>query len=122
MRKFVIQILTDKIDVDVISEILGQENSYQGEKSNGIWTCDFKHEPGAIDAIYNLFNSAYPELNNHEITKEDITLWYYVESDNKQINMEFSHEELELVAKLGLTLCISAWDKDGTISMDDLTG
>jgi len=63
-----------------------------------------------IDVFYKSLNGKFDKLKSIGIRKEDITIWYYYEYD-QQCNMEFSPKDLSKLSELGITFCISCWEK-----------
>ena len=63
-----------------------------------------------IDIFYKSLKGKFEILESVGIKKEDITIWYYYEYE-QQCNMEFSPKNLAKLGELGITFCISCWEK-----------
>ncbi len=70
----------------------------------------------ALDFLLDILNNKIPELEKIGIESRDITLWYLYEYDG-QCNLEFRPEELKKLSDLGISLCISCWEKNTSITI-----
>lgn len=109
MINYLIRIDTNKItEVSNITGIKPTDVKYGWEIESNENQESFLSFLEKISKISKILEKHYSVL---EITKNDITLWYYYEYGN-QCNMEFDKTEIELIQKLGITLCISCWSSE----------
>ena len=73
----------------------------------------------AINNILNLLEGKMDLLKEAGVQEDDISMWFLYEYEN-QCNMEFLPKDLKRIGKLGITLCISCWEKDSSIVFDSL--
>jgi hypothetical protein len=64
----------------------------------------------SIDYLLSLLEQKIDVLRIIGISNEDISLWYLYEYD-QQCNIEFDSIALKRMGNLGITLCISCWQK-----------
>jgi hypothetical protein len=72
----------------------------------------------AITHFLNLIEKNKHELSELGIKNDDITVWYLYEYE-QQCNMEFGPEMLKKMGDLGITFCISCWEKGSTLTLFD---
>lgn len=109
--KLEIEVLRNE-DIDTLENIIGLKGdvldftqwSYELEINIADDWVDF------ISLFYNALNGKFSKLKKIGITKEDITIWFYYEYI-QQCNIEFNPSDLKKLASLGVTLCISCWEK-----------
>ena len=65
---------------------------------------------GGIEKILAKLEQNLDKIKHFNISVEDISFWYFYEYSN-QCNMEFSPIQLKLIGNLGITFCISCWEK-----------
>ena len=65
----------------------------------------------------NMISSNLGELKEIGVNREDITIWKLYEYVD-QCNMEFSPEQLSTIGSLGITFCISCWQKGSKIILE----
>lgn len=75
------------------------------EKRN-FWEINLNSIKDACD-ILSKKNSLLEDIG---IKKESITFWLLYEYDN-ECNLEFDTKELTILSSLGITFCISCWQK-----------
>lgn len=73
----------------------------------------------AISYILNLLEGKIELLKEAGVEEDDISIWFLYEYEN-QCNMEFLPGDLKRIGALGITLCISCWEKDSSIVFDSL--
>lgn len=73
----------------------------------------------AVSYISKLLTRKIELLEDIGITRDDISIWFLYEYEG-ECNMEFNHEDLKKVSDLGISLCISCWEKNSTITFDDI--
>ena len=64
----------------------------------------------AVDVLLSLLEGKTNALKSIGVFIEDISMWYLYEYTD-QCNMEFNSNELKRIGELGITLCISCWEK-----------
>ncbi|HRG39423.1 MAG TPA: hypothetical protein PK289_12900 [Bacteroidia bacterium] len=64
----------------------------------------------AIEFLLGLLENNYSTLIRGGIYGENISLWFLYEYD-QQCNMEFNPDHLKRLGTLGITLCVSCWQK-----------
>ena len=89
---------------------------YQIEVDKQQWRCEIKRTEDSecfdfISFFSSMLKDNFKNLRTFGIKKEDITIWLLYEYD-QQCNMEFSKHQLKKLASLGITFCISCWQKD----------
>lgn len=65
----------------------------------------------AIDYFLNLLRDKAAQLEQIGVSCDSTTIWYLYEYEG-QCNMEFHPIDLKRMGDLGITLCISCWEKD----------
>ena len=109
---YVLKIESDSIDTHGISSILGIEPI----SSNNIWELSIdennKLHASAVNYFIELLDSKMQKLPPHT----DVSLWYLYEYEN-QCNIEFPSVELKKLGELGVTLCISCWEKHSNVDL-----
>ncbi|NCI45794.1 hypothetical protein [Sediminibacterium soli] len=87
---------------------------FKKQTLNSVWQYEITEEENdftnAIEILTNQIEDNLNALRKLDIEIDDVSLWYLYEYDG-QCNMEFSPAELSAISKLGLTLCISCWEK-----------
>jgi len=110
---FTLQIcVSSENDISFLENILGLQGTEMDE-TQWKYTIEVGVEDDWIDFVdvfYKSLNGKFEILESIGVKKGDITIWYYYEYD-QQCNMEFSPENLSKLAELGITLCISCWEK-----------
>lgn len=74
----------------------------------------------AVSFISKLLTGKMEFLEDIGITRDDISIWFLYEYEG-ECNMEFNPEDLKKVGDLGISLCISCWEKNSTITLDDIS-
>jgi len=69
-----------------------------------------------INVFLDLLETKYNLLEELNIQRSDITLWFLYEYD-QQCNMEFDPVRLKRLGDNGITLCISCWDSGNEYKM-----
>jgi hypothetical protein len=113
-RTFAIRINASSNTFESISEIF---NHYP-TRTQADWELaledDSEISPNVFEYLVEVLNSNLPLLATLNITKADISLWYFYEYEG-QCNMEFDTQILKRLGDLGVVFCISCWKKDDMI-------
>ena len=64
-----------------------------------------------IDQFSALLNAKQKQLEVIGISNNMISIWYNYEYDG-QCNIEFNANELKILGELGISFCISCWEKN----------
>lgn len=75
---------------------------------------DSEVSPNVFEYLIEALNSNLPRLANINISKADISFWYFYEYE-EQCNMEFDTQILKKLGDLGVVFCISCWKKGDMI-------
>jgi len=101
----IIRILTNKEKYIEINKIF---NLTKNVNDINFWEIEVPEN--SIKIAYDILIEKIKLLERIDITKNDVSLWFLYEYEN-QCNMEFTTHEINLIGKLGITLCISCWEK-----------
>lgn len=63
-----------------------------------------------VDQFSTLLKVKNEQLEKNNISKDMISIWFNYEYD-KQCNIEFNANELKVLGELGISFCISCWEK-----------
>lgn len=109
-----------KLQIDILKkEDISKLEEIICLKGNGInenqWSYEIEIEENDewVDFIFVFYKALYGkfrDLQKLNISKEDITIWFY-HAYKQQCNIEFNAIELKKLGSLGVALCISCWEK-----------
>lgn len=106
-----LRISSDEIQKVGIEAILGISN---GDQDFSWWQMIIEEDEalynGVLPHFLSLMELHIDELRGIGISSDMITIWYLYAYEN-QCNMEFDPEFTLRLGKLGITLCISCWEK-----------
>ena len=106
--------LPGDVQVDDVSTVLGLHAIDPISEDGSLWMVeDEQPESGWIDFIGRYcesIRSGLSELQNLGIGANDISICMLYEYD-QQCDMEFNPDELKAMGELGITFCISCWEK-----------
>jgi hypothetical protein len=101
----------DSAQTELINQILGVESN-SDFPYNWEYIIERNEDEPYVDFMsiyYSILDGKLKDLLSVGIEIDDISIWYLYEYDY-QCNMEFTPQQLSLLSKLGVTLCISCWD------------
>ncbi len=93
-----------------VESILGESNDEPAIGWGLVIEEDSTNFIKALDIFIELIGENLYELREIGISMESVTFWYMYEYE-QQCNMEFSPHITKRMGELGVTLCISCWEK-----------
>lgn len=101
-----------KNNIQNVNKIMGIKSH---DSFSNLWTLDIeateeKSYWDVLETYIDLISTKFKELSSENIEKEDITVWLICEY-TEQCNLEFNPSILETIGNLGITLCISCYQK-----------
>ena len=105
-----LQIQCDVEGKAMVESILGKSNDSPELDWGFIIEEDSPDFVNALDLFIELITQNRSLLEGIGVAAGSITFWYMYEYD-QQCNMEFSPNITKQIGELGITLCISCWEK-----------
>jgi hypothetical protein len=106
-----IQIVSEDWQYEILDSIFGTSNldktvfwNYPIEENDANYI-------NGLSYLVSLLEAKLLDVIKLGIKPVDISIWYLYEYD-QQCNMEFDASELKRMGDLGVTLCISCWQKE----------
>ncbi len=101
-----------KENIQSVNQIMGIKSH---AKYSNVWVLDIQTSKkksywDVLNTFIDLIDTKFQELYLEKIEKDDITLWLICEY-SEQCNLEFNPIILERIGKIGITLCISCYQK-----------
>ena len=97
-------------EINAVDSILGVSSSDPEIGWNLIIEEDSPLYTNALNIFIDLISNNLKSLKEVGIVEEIITFWYMYEFE-QQCNMEFSPDLMKKMGEIGITLCISCWEK-----------
>ncbi len=95
--------------IEMVNNILGIESDSNEAWSKEITAFDFGYF-NFIDYFLNILDGNLVLLEDMGITRDNIAIWMLYEYED-QCNLEFRPDEMRRMGEVGITLCISCWEK-----------
>lgn len=101
-----------KGNIQSVNKIMGIKSR---AKFSNLWIFDIQASKkksywDVLNTFIDLIDSKFQELHLENIERKDITIWLICEYI-EQCNLEFNPMILEKIGKIGITLCISCYQK-----------